>query len=76
MRPALWILELPASPERILAALGVTGPVDGGSGNPPPSPEAVREAVEEPIDAGTDPRPDARTDPQVLRGPRDPGEPA
>jgi CO/xanthine dehydrogenase Mo-binding subunit len=65
-----WIHELPASPERILAGLGITPPVDVE-----PSPEQVDEAVEEPIRAGTDPRPTAPTDPQVMRGPRDPGEP-
>jgi CO/xanthine dehydrogenase Mo-binding subunit len=70
-----WIHELPATPERILAALAITGPVPGGDA-PQGSASAVREAVGEPIDEGTDPRPDARTDPQVLRGPRDPGEPA
>jgi CO/xanthine dehydrogenase Mo-binding subunit len=70
-----WIHELPASPERILGALGVTGPV-AGTDAPTGSAGEVRAAVDEPIDAGTDPRPDARTDPQVMRGPRDPGEPA
>jgi CO/xanthine dehydrogenase Mo-binding subunit len=70
-----WIHELPASPERILAALGVTGPVTGDDA-PKRSAADVRAAVEEPIDGGTDPRPDGRTDPQVMRGPRDPGEPA
>jgi CO/xanthine dehydrogenase Mo-binding subunit len=66
-----WIHDLPASPERILAAVGLTRPVG------PVATEAdVDAAVSEPIEAGTDPRPDARTDPQVLRGPRDPGEPA
>jgi hypothetical protein len=66
-----WIHELPASPERILAALGMTSSPDG----PEPPPAAVDAAVSEPIEAGTDPRPDAPTDPQVMRGPRDPGEP-
>jgi hypothetical protein len=65
-----WIHELPASPERILAALGTTRPVDEA-----PAPAQVAEAVAEPIEAGTDPRPDAATDPQPMRGPRDPGEP-
>jgi CO/xanthine dehydrogenase Mo-binding subunit len=66
-----WIHELPASPERILAALGMTSSPDG----PEPPPAAVVAAVSEPIEAGTDPPPDATTDPQVMRGPRDPGEP-
>jgi CO/xanthine dehydrogenase Mo-binding subunit len=65
-----WIHDLPASPERILAALGITPSVDQE-----PSPAEVDATVESPITAGTDPRPDARTDPQVMRGPRDPGEP-
>ena len=65
----VWIHELPASPERILAGLGITGPVDVA-----PAPAKVDATVEEPIEAGTDPRPDARTDPQVMRGPRDPDE--
>jgi CO/xanthine dehydrogenase Mo-binding subunit len=65
----VWIHELPASPERILAGLGVTEPVDLA-----PPPAAVEATVDEPIAHGTDPRPDAATDPQVMRGPRDPGE--
>jgi len=67
----VWIHDLPATPERILAALGVTGSAGAG-----PSTGQMDAVVREPIDAGTDPRPDAPTDPQVLRGPRDPGEPA
>jgi CO/xanthine dehydrogenase Mo-binding subunit len=66
----IWVHELPASPERILAGLGITPPVDMA-----PSPARVDETVSEPIEAGTDPRPEARTDPQVMRGPREPGEP-
>jgi len=65
-----WIHELPASPERILAALGTTRPVDGA-----PASAEVAAAIAEPIEAGTDPRPGAATDPQPMRGPRDPGEP-
>ncbi len=66
-----WIHELPASPERILAVLGIT------LAPQPLAPEraAVDATVDEPIDEGTDPRPDAATDPQLMRGPRDPGEP-
>jgi hypothetical protein len=66
-----WIHELPASPERILASLGLTalpGPVV-------PSPAAVESGLADPIEAGPDPRPDAPTDPQPMRGPRDPDEP-
>jgi CO/xanthine dehydrogenase Mo-binding subunit len=66
----VWIHELPASPERILAGLGITPPVDVA-----PTPARVEAAVDERIEAGTDPRPDASTDPQLMRGPRDPGEP-
>ncbi|HEX2755529.1 MAG TPA: xanthine dehydrogenase family protein molybdopterin-binding subunit [Candidatus Limnocylindrales bacterium] len=66
----VWIHELPASPERILAALGMTPSPDA----PAPSPAATEAAVSDPIDGGTDPRPDAPTDPQPMRGPRDPGE--
>jgi CO/xanthine dehydrogenase Mo-binding subunit len=63
-----WIAELPATPERILAALGATAA--------PPAPTApagagrVEAAIEAPIEKGTDPRPDAPTDPQPLRGPQ------
>ncbi|MBA2382908.1 MAG: xanthine dehydrogenase family protein, partial [Chloroflexi bacterium] len=64
----VWIHELPASPERILAALGVTATAD-----PLPAPAATDAAIREPSEAGTDPRPDAPTDPQPMRGPRDPG---
>jgi CO/xanthine dehydrogenase Mo-binding subunit len=65
----VWIHELPASPERILSGLGITPAVDVA-----PPPAAVDETIHEPIEAGTDPRPDAPTDPQVMRGPRDPDE--
>jgi CO/xanthine dehydrogenase Mo-binding subunit len=78
-----WIHELPASPERILTALRVTP----AAAAPAPhsataadtmaaAPAGIDAAVSAPIEAGTDPRPNAPTDPQVLRGPRDPGEPA
>jgi len=71
----IWIHDLPATPERILAALGATGPVAPPAGLPA-APVAITEAaVDAPIVAGTDPRPDAPTDPQPMRGPRDPGEP-
>jgi len=63
-----WIHELPATPERILAALGVT------TAAPSPTVRAGRRrvegAIEAPIEEGTDPRPDAPTDPQPLRGPQ------
>jgi CO/xanthine dehydrogenase Mo-binding subunit len=77
-----WIHELPASPERILAGLGVTPSAAAPSPHSataadtiPADPAAVDAAIEAPIEAGTDPRPDAPTDPQPMRGPRDPGEP-
>ncbi|HEV7810217.1 MAG TPA: molybdopterin cofactor-binding domain-containing protein, partial [Candidatus Limnocylindrales bacterium] len=76
-----WIHELPASPERILAALEITSspaaPVPhsaAAADRIPADGEALERAVEAPIEEGTDPRPDARTDPQVLRGPQDQGE--
>jgi CO/xanthine dehydrogenase Mo-binding subunit len=69
-----WVHELPASPERILAALGLVEPAEPAATRA--SASDVAEVVHEPIEHGTDPRPAARTDPQVLRGPRDPGEPA
>jgi CO/xanthine dehydrogenase Mo-binding subunit len=77
-----WIHELPASPERILAAIGVTP----SAAAPAPhsataadrmtdDPGAVDAAVHAPIGDGPDPRPDARTDPEPLRGPVGDGEP-
>lgn len=59
----VWIDELPATPERILAALGASAPPpsDAPGGDP-----AV--AVAEPITEGSDPAPDAATDPLPLRG--------
>lgn len=70
----VWIHDLPASPERILAALyGMTPP-------PPPGISTVSErsghAAPSASDAGTpqiglDPEPDSRTDPQPMRGPYD-----
>jgi CO/xanthine dehydrogenase Mo-binding subunit len=69
----IWVHDLPASPERILAALGVTGASPAPAGFATAAGAAATEtAVESPIEAGTDPRPDAKTDPQVLRGPREP----
>ena len=78
-----WIHELPASPERILAGLGViataTAPAPHSAtaaDATPAEPGAVDDTIAGPIEAGPDPRPDAATDPQPLRSPRDPGEPA
>jgi CO/xanthine dehydrogenase Mo-binding subunit len=59
-----WVHDLPATPERILTALGVTPALRT------PTLEATEVAIDAPIEAGTDPRPDAPTDPQPLRGPR------
>ena len=70
----VWIHELPASPERILGGLGMTAPPNGSSAEPAEI-DKVDAAVAASIEAGTDPRPDAPTDPQVVRGPRDPDEP-
>jgi hypothetical protein len=56
-----WVHELPATPERILAAM--SGPGSAGE-----SGDEVETAVEAPITDGPDPRPDAATDPQPLRG--------
>ena len=61
-----WVHDLPATPERILAALGATPPIEAPAGLPGRRRGA---AVEAPIEEGTDPRPDARTDPLPLRGP-------
>jgi len=67
----VWIHDLPATPERILAALaGIPGPPVTGVSQPlldagSRPVEANREAPAE----GLDPRPDAPTDPQPLRGP-------
>jgi hypothetical protein len=64
----VWVTELPATPERILAAMGVTPPP--GDAPPPAAASATDAAIEAPINHGTDPRPDAPTDPQPMRGPR------
>jgi CO/xanthine dehydrogenase Mo-binding subunit len=70
----VWVHDLPANPERILAALGVTAPPPAPAGFSRSDGAAATEAtIEAPIEAGTDPRPDAKTDPQLLRGPQDPG---
>jgi CO/xanthine dehydrogenase Mo-binding subunit len=77
----VWIQELPATPERILAALGVTA--SAAARAPHSANEAVRlpadgrrvdATIDAPIEHGTDPAPDARTDPELLRGPQDQGE--
>jgi CO/xanthine dehydrogenase Mo-binding subunit len=66
----VWVHDLPASPERILAALGATGTPEGPAGfGDDASPAATEAAVDAPISAGTDPRPTSATDPQPLRGP-------
>ena len=67
-----WIHDLPATPERILAAMGATAPTETPASSAGPGGHgagAVDAAVEAPIDEGTDPRPDAPTDPLPLRGP-------
>jgi CO/xanthine dehydrogenase Mo-binding subunit len=65
----VWIHDLPASPERILAALhGITPPPLPGistvTGSKPGSSTGTPKE-------GLDPAPDARTDPQPMRGPYD-----
>jgi CO/xanthine dehydrogenase Mo-binding subunit len=65
----IWIHDLPASPERILAAMGATGDVAGPAGFGGGGGADIEGAIEAPIRAGTDPRPDAASDPQPLRGP-------
>jgi CO/xanthine dehydrogenase Mo-binding subunit len=70
----VWIHDLPATPERILAVLhGITPPPPPGistvslrSGHPAPS--AADAGVPE---EGLDPRRDTPTDPQPMRGPYD-----
>jgi CO/xanthine dehydrogenase Mo-binding subunit len=59
----VWIHDLPATPEKILAALHGGARSDGGDAT-----AAADAAVEAPIEAGPDPRPDAPTDPLPLRG--------
>ena len=75
-----WVTDLPATPERILAA--ITGRPELAP--PPPgisverrrsataTPDRVESVIESPIVAGTDPAPDAPTDPQPFRAPTDP----
>jgi CO/xanthine dehydrogenase Mo-binding subunit len=66
----VWIHDLPATPERILAALsGDSSSKVARDG--PVSTRAVEAAVDREIRAGTDPQPDARTDPQPFRAPTD-----
>ena len=61
----VWIHDLPATPEKILAALHVSGAADTSVAAMRRDAEA---AVEAPIEGGPDPRPDAPTDPLPLRG--------
>jgi CO/xanthine dehydrogenase Mo-binding subunit len=67
-----WIHDLPATPERILAAIAGV--------EPPPQPgisagsdDAAIANRAEPVE-GSDPRPEARTDPQPFRAPTEPDE--
>jgi xanthine dehydrogenase molybdopterin-binding subunit B len=70
----VWINELPASPERLLAALHSIKPppLPGistvGERSDKAAPSAATAGVP---DEALDPRPDARTDPQPMRGPYD-----
>ena len=61
----VWIHDLPATPEKILAALHLGC---GAAGRATPAAAGHRAAVEAPIEGGPDPRPDAPTDPLPLRG--------
>ena len=68
----VWIHDLPATSERVLAAL-TDGPMPGPPGvSTVLAPESDRANLAEPA-AGVDPAPDARTDPQPLRAPQDEG---
>jgi len=78
----VWIHDLPATPERILAALGAAArPVEpgregaGSAAAPATSAADTNRNVREPILGGTDPRPEGRTDPLPLRGPQEDGAP-
>jgi CO/xanthine dehydrogenase Mo-binding subunit len=61
-----WIAELPATPERIIAAL------TSNNGGEAIDAADTERAVDAPIVEGTDPRPGAPTDPQPFRAPVDP----
>ena len=68
----IWIHDLPATSERVLAAL-TNGPTPGAPGvSTALAPETDRANLGEPA-AGVDPAPDAPTDPQPLRAPQDDG---
>jgi xanthine dehydrogenase molybdopterin-binding subunit B len=65
----VWVTDLPATPEKLFAALasgdGVAAPQGVGAAR-------TEAALDAPIEAGTDPAPDRRTDPQPFRAPLDP----
>jgi len=70
----VWVHDLPASPERILATLyGIKAPPPPGIStvaprSPIPAPSASEAGAP---DSALDPAPDAPTDPQPMRGPYD-----
>ena len=65
----VWIHDLPATPEKILAALHASGAAETSeAAMPTATAVAMEAAVEAPIEGGPDPRPDAPTDPLPLRG--------
>ena len=61
-----WITQLPATPERIIAAMTACSAEQATNG------EQTERVIESPIVDGSDPRPGARTDPQPFRAPVDP----
>ena len=70
----VWVNDLPASPERILAAIyGIKPPPPPGiSTVTPRSPDLAPSASDAGApDSALDPAPDAPTDPQPMRGPYD-----
>ena len=67
-----WIHDLPATSERVLAAL-TDGPMPTAPGvSAVLAPEAGQANLSQPA-RGVDPAPDAPTDPQPLRAPQDDG---
>jgi CO/xanthine dehydrogenase Mo-binding subunit len=70
----VWIHDLPATPERVLAALTEDSPPPPPGMSQPIAPE-TDVANEEAPAGGLDPAPGAETDPQPFRAPIDPADP-